>query len=227
MVPVHLWINCVTKTKSSSPKVFMHFIFDPSHEKYPRHEKIHNNRTAVSEVNNRFLCKSTNCHFSSLFHEMEVIFVLPKEVLRCQLWPFFSLKELVNLDTANCNKVQRTEFLRQLDGVSNVGTAAFKSGPSVLKWLSNRGMSLENIFLSDLISNQMFIKYGTVFARTVRCGFSSGSKITSRGFLAFVDNCPNLERLYLTGCQHFSSRESIAYLASHCVKLHTLHVGDT
>ncbi len=63
---------------------------------------------------------------------------LPAEVLRDQVLPFLLLKEVVDLDTATCNKALRPEFLNRLEGVTLAGNLSTKLKPGVLKWLSTR-----------------------------------------------------------------------------------------
>ena len=77
------------------------------------------------------------------------IFRVPNEVLRDQILPFLSLKDLVMLDTANCNKELRADFLQlTLPGVTHHGSFQ-ELDPSVLRWLRARKMTLKTLNLNE------------------------------------------------------------------------------
>ena len=97
---------------------------------------------------------------------------------------------------------------------------------SVLKWLGSRKMSLENIFLNHKTTDEELTNYGAVFQKTKICilggNCNRSACVTHQGLAFFVDNCSQLECLSLSYCQNLKSGESIAYLSSHCEKLHSL-----
>ena len=77
------------------------------------------------------------------------IFCVPNEVLRDEILPFLSLKELASLDTANCNNELRTNFLQlTLPGITHNGSFR-ELDPSVLKWLRARKMTLKTLNLNE------------------------------------------------------------------------------
>ena len=152
----------------------------------------------------------------------DFVFKVPVEVLHHQILPFLSLKELVSLDTATCHKKIRLCFHERIQGATHLGNLTSKLDSSVLKWLSTRKMSLENIFLNEKTSDDAFVRYGAALLKTKRCilgtppnsRFNSAARatVTHKGFASIVDHCTNLEYLDLSKCQKLKSGESIAYL---------------
>jgi hypothetical protein len=168
--------------------------------------------------------------------DIKVILEIPVEVLRDNVLTFLTLNELALLDAATCNKALRSCLHERIKGVTFTGVLSrwkLKSGPKIMKWLCCRGISLENISLSTTTSDETYVIYGKAFARTKNCilGGQVGNServtpvITQFGFSSFVDNCPFLEYLHIAECQGLKSGISITYLASRCLKLHSLDLS--
>ena len=100
-----------------------------------------------------------------------ILLAIPVEVLRVEFAPFLNLKEHVVLDSAICNKAQRQDWKNKLQGTTLLGNLTTALGPRILKWLSNRKMSIENILLGQKNKDQVFADCGAAFARTKKCLF--------------------------------------------------------
>ena len=152
-----------------------------------------------------------------------VLLSLPVEVVRDQVLPFLSLKDLVDLDTAACHQKSRRGFHQRLQGVTFDGNLTHKLEGSVLKWLKDRKCSLESIFLSQKTCDEMFVDHAAAFVNTKYCIFND-CKISNQGFEAFVNNCHNLEYLRMECCGQLYSG-CIVYLSSRCVNLYALDIA--
>ena len=98
-----------------------------------------------------------------------VVLAVPVDVLQYKILSFLSLKDLIHLDTATCNKAARKDMHLRLNGVCYPGDLAKKMNAKALKWLSVRKMSLENIYVHDKTSEKEFVEFSTVFAQTKTC----------------------------------------------------------
>jgi hypothetical protein len=155
-----------------------------------------------------------------------ILLVVPLEVWRDQILTFLSLKELVTVDSATCHKKFRPEFSKRLSGVSCEGNLTHQLDSNALKWLSSREMSMVNMLLCATITDPTFIECGSAFTKTNNCHFSPAASITHLGIVSFAQNSPNLETLSLRNCPNLNSCESIDYLSSNCLKLHSLDLQD-
>ena len=157
-----------------------------------------------------------------------LMFAIPVEVMRDQVLPFLTLKQLVNLDSATCHKKSRIELKKRLQGYCFIGSMSTSMGINGLKWLAVREISLENIMFGENTTNELLSEYGAVFSKTRRCILGSHSHITNishQGIVYFADNSPRLEHLNLTDCRNLTSGYSIAYLTYFCKILHSIDLS--
>ena len=144
--------------------------------------------------------------------------------------PFLTMKEIVQLDSASCMLLLRSEFEHFLEKIaygssfdwrSRRRTAPELSG-SALNWFNSRQCTIEKMHVASSITDQMLADCRGVFARTKFCSFSSCS-LSHQGFVRFANSAPMLADLGLNSCRTFHS--ALAALRC-CVHLQKLNMNN-
>jgi hypothetical protein len=167
-----------------------------------------------------------NQYPKNIFNMETLLLAVPNNILRSEILPFLSVKDIAVLDSAVVNKQHRKSLHEVFAETELCGGLSVRLDAAAVFWLKIRKISLTSLTFKENITDKEVMQLSGLLGNVRYISFGQCFRITDQSLALVQSQCKNLETLVIASCRNIQETALLGLVAQCGARLLALDVSS-